>query len=166
MASTSLPDAAWEQRLAALWSRLDTLAEEDFIAQMETLVRELPEDSAVASFERACAQDSTGHSDRAVPLYRRALSLGLQGIRRRRAVIQMASSLRNTGHVDESVALLTEERTRGSDELDAALAGFLALCLVDVGREREAVSLSLQALAPLLPRYQRSLGNYARALLG
>jgi len=49
--------------------------------------------------------------------------------------------------------------------LDDAVRAFLALALTDVGREREAVSLALGALAPHLPRYQRSLGNYARALV-
>jgi hypothetical protein len=43
--------------------------------------------------------------------------------------------------------------------------GFLALALVDVGREREATSLALEALASHLPRYQRSLGNYSKSLL-
>lgn len=43
--------------------------------------------------------------------------------------------------------------------------GFLALALVDVGREREAVALALGALAPHLARYQRSMGNYARLLV-
>jgi hypothetical protein len=41
---------------------------------------------------------------------------------------------------------------------------FLALALVDAGREREAVAHALTALAPHLPRYQRSLANYAREL--
>ena len=138
----------WEQRLAELWASLD----------------ELPEDDAVGLFERAAAQDSTGHSDRAVPLYRRALERGLGGERRRRAVIQLASSLRNLGEADESVALLTTERRRGSDHLDDAVSAFLALALVDIGREREAVSVALTALAPHLPRYQRYLASYARDL--
>ena len=43
--------------------------------------------------------------------------------------------------------------------------GTLALALVDVGREREAVSLALEALAPHLPLYQRSLANYSKSLL-
>jgi hypothetical protein len=73
---------------------------------------------ALAAFEEACELDSTGHSDRAAPLYREALDLGLEGINRRRAIIQMASSLRNVGEVQESVKLLTAERERGSDELD------------------------------------------------
>jgi hypothetical protein len=37
--------------------------------------------------------------------------------------------------------------------------------LSDSGREREAVSIALGALAQHLPRYQRSLGNYARELV-
>jgi tetratricopeptide (TPR) repeat protein len=154
----------WEERLAALWASLDELDEDEFVARMEQLVAELPEDDAVGLFERAAARDSTGHSDLAVPLYRRALENGLDGERRRRAVIQLASSLRNLGRASESVALLEAERERGSDHLDDAVSAFLALALVDTGREREAVSVALTALAPHLPRYQRSLTNYARAL--
>ena len=76
----------------------------------------------------------------------------------------MASTLRNLGEVSESVALLRAERDRPSDELDDAVAAFLALALVDAGREREATALALEALAPHLPRYQRSLANYAREI--
>jgi hypothetical protein len=99
-----------------------------------------------------------------VPLYRRALELGLDGDRRREAVIQLASSLRNLGQASESVVLLTAERQRQSDDLDDAVNAFLALALVDTGREREAVSVALTALVPHLPRYQRSLTNYARVI--
>jgi Tetratrico peptide repeat len=155
----------WEARVAQLWSELDDTDEDEFVRRIEALAAELPAGSAVADFERACAQDSTGHSDRAVPLYRSALATGLTGIRRRRAVIQLSSSLRNVGRPEESVALLTAERDAGSDELDDAVAATLALALTDVGREREAVSVAVAALAPHLPRYQRSMGNYARALL-
>ena len=77
----------------------------------------------------------------------------------------MASSLRNLGQAEESVRLLTAERAAGSDHLDDAVSAFLALALVDVGRNGEAVSIALSALAPHLPRYQRSLANYARLLL-
>jgi hypothetical protein len=69
------------------------------------------------------------------------------------------------GEAEESVRLLTAERDRATDSLDDAVSAFLALALVDSGREREAVSLALGALAPHLPRYQRSLGNYARDLV-
>ncbi|HEU5428890.1 MAG TPA: tetratricopeptide repeat protein, partial [Actinocrinis sp.] len=153
-------DAAWEKRVAEAWASIDDHAEADFRALIDNLVAELPGGSAVGLFERGAALDSTGHSDKAVPLYREALERGLTGERRRRAVIQMSSSLRNLGRPEESVKLLSEEMGAGSDHLDDAVRGFLALALVDVGREREAVSLALRALAPHLPRYQRSLANY------
>lgn len=159
-----MSNAEWEQRVSDLWAAIDDHSEQEFVAAMDKLAAELPADSAVAAFERASAFDSTGHEDEAVTLYRRALELGLEDDRRRRAVIQLASSLRNIGQARESVALLTAERDAGSDELDDAVSAFLALALVDTGREREAVSLALGALAPHLPRYQRSLANYARAL--
>jgi tetratricopeptide (TPR) repeat protein len=154
-----------ERNLAELWASIDAYTEEAFARRMEELLAELPEDSAVAAFERACAYDSTGHSDRAVALYRRAIELGLEGERRRRAIIQMASSLRNVGRVSESVALLRAEREAGSDDLDDAVIAFLALALADSGSEREAVSLALTALARHLPRYQRSLAAYAADLV-
>ncbi|MGW2722996.1 tetratricopeptide repeat protein [Streptomyces sp. NPDC001492] len=158
-------DTVWEERIAALWSALDDHEEEEFLERVRGLVAELPADDARIPFELACAFDSTGHSDRAVPLYRQALEAGLTGVRRRRAVIQLASSLRNVGQVKESVALLEAERAAGSDLLDDAVAGFLALALADVGREREALSYALVALAKHLPRYNRSLANYAGDLI-
>ena len=154
----------WEQRLADLWASLDDNSEQAFLHKMDLLVRELPANSAVASFERAGALDSTGHSDLAVPLYRSALALGLEGQRRRRVVIQLASSLRNIGEAAESVALLTAERARASDELDDAVCATLALALVDLGREREAVSVALMALSAHMTRYRRSMARYASLL--
>ena len=157
---------AWEQRLADLWAAIDSLSPEAFRARMEALAGERPPGDAIAAFELASANDSTGRGDRAAPLYREALAAGLTGIRRRRAVIQLASTLRNLGQAEESVALLAAERDAGSDELDDAVAAFLALALAlaDRGREREALGLALGALAAHLPRYNRSLANYARDL--
>ena len=158
------PSAEWERRVDEVWAAGDGLDEQELLTAIEELAAELGDESPVAAFERASSLDSTGHSDFAVPLYRRAIDLGLGGPRRRRAVIQMASSLRNLGEAQESVALLRAELDRPSDELDDAVRAFLALALADTGREREATALALEALAPHLPRYQRSLGNYAREL--
>ncbi|RSS59924.1 tetratricopeptide repeat protein [Streptomyces sp. WAC01280] len=165
-------DQAWEQRVTALWERLDDHEPADFRALVAALAAERPAGDAAALFEQGAAHDSTGLPEEAVELYRRALDAGLTGLRRRRAVIQLASSLRNLGRPDRSVELLTAERGIPADRLDAdetALSGavdaFLALALADTGRDREAASLALGALAPLLPRYNRSLTHYARALL-
>ena len=158
----------WEARLAAAWATLDDHDEStagDFRAAIDELVAELPDDSPLGPFERACAFDSTGHSDRAVPLYQEALKRGLAGYRGRRARIQLSSSLRNIGRPEEGVALLTPELDAPSDELDDAVRATLALCLSSLGRDREGLSLALGALAPHLPRYQRSMANYARLLV-
>jgi tetratricopeptide (TPR) repeat protein len=151
--------------VAGAWATIDQRSADELVALIESLAAELPPGSAIAAFERACSYDSTGQPDRAVPLYREALETGLTGERRRRAVIQMASSLRNLGQPEQSVALLTAEMDAGSDHLDDAVRAVLALALTDVGREREAVSIAVGALAAHLPRYQRSMANYARLLV-
>jgi tetratricopeptide (TPR) repeat protein len=155
----------WERRIADAWASIDERDEAGFLALIEKLVDELPAGEPAGLFERAASLDSTGHSDLAVPLYRQALAAGATGERRRRAVIQLASSLRNLGESQESVALLTAELAAGSDQLDDAVKTVLALALTDVGREREAVSIAVGALARHLPRYQRSMANYARLLV-
>ncbi|HXT34243.1 MAG TPA: tetratricopeptide repeat protein [Chloroflexota bacterium] len=157
-------DAEWEHRISTLWAEMESYDEDDFVARVDALAAELPPGSAVGLFERGAARDSTGHADLAVPLYGAALDAGLEGIRRRRAVIQMASSLRNLGQPEQALALLTAETAAASDELDGAVATFLALALVDLGREREAVAVALTALAKYLPRYNRSVARYARQL--
>jgi tetratricopeptide (TPR) repeat protein len=168
------PVQDWEQRVEEAWASFDDYEgrEDEFRALIDDLARELPADDPIAAFERACAWDSTGHSDRAVPLYRSALDGGLSGYRRRRAVIQMASSMRNIGEVEAAIDLLEAERNIAPATLDEqtrtladAISATLALCLADAGREREAVSIALEALAPHLPRYQRSMANYARLLV-
>jgi tetratricopeptide (TPR) repeat protein len=164
-------DQDWEDRVTAAWATFDDYADEDaaaFRAVIDALADELPPDHPLGLFERACAWDSTGHSDRAVPLYRQALAGGLGEVsayKGRRAKIQLSSSLRNTGHPEEGVKLLSPELLAPSDELDDAVRATLALCLSSMGRDREGLSLVLGALAAHLPRYQRSMAAYARALV-
>jgi tetratricopeptide (TPR) repeat protein len=159
-----MDEADWQRRVDALWASFDDHDADEFLAAMAQLAAERGPDDPVALYEHGGAFDSTGRPERAVELYRRALANGLSGPGRRRAVIQLASSLRNLGEVDESVALLSAELEAGSDELDDAVRAFLALALTSAGREREAVSVALAALAPHLERYQRSVANYAREL--
>jgi hypothetical protein len=159
-------DTDWEQRIATAWASIDQYEEEaGFLVLIEKLVAELPPGDPRGPFERACSLDSWGHSDLAVPLYDQALAAGVTGLRRRRAVLQKSSSLRNLGRSEESVALLTAEIATTSDELDDAAAAILAMALTDVGRAREGVALAVEALAKHLPRYQRSMANYARLLV-
>lgn len=57
-----------------------------------------------------------------------------------------------------TIRKLADERPAGDP------VAFLALALADVSREREALSLALTALSRHLPRYNRSLANYAQAI--
>jgi len=155
----------WDRRVADHWRRIDDFAEDAFCATLETLLVELPDGSPTASFERAAVFDSFGHADRAVPLYQTALADGLDGERRRRAVIQMSSSMRNLGDAQRAVDLLTAELALPADHLTGAVHATLALALTDVGRTREAVAVAVTALAAYLPRYNRSMARYAAALM-
>ncbi len=153
------------RRAAALFAAIDDYEEADFIAGIDALAGQLPAGDGDRLFHQACARDSWGHSGLAVPLYARALELGsLTGENRRRAVIQMSSSLRNVGRPEEALANLVKERENGEDHLSDALDAMIALCLSTLGRDREGLSLVLTALARHLPRYNRSMANYARLL--
>jgi Tetratrico peptide repeat len=162
--ATNTIDPTWSARADALWKHFDDFTPEEFVTKVDALVAELPPDDPIGLFERGSAQDSTDHPAEAVALYKAALEGGLAGTDRRRAIIQLASSLRNLGEAKASADLLSAELQAGSDELDGAVRAFLALALVDLGREREAVALSLTALSKYLPRYNRSLANYALEL--
>jgi len=166
MAAPRIGEPAWERRIAELWATFDEREPAEFLAEMRALVGTTPLDHPAALFELASAYDSLGQEREAEPLYRAALEGGgLDSYRRRRAVIQLASTLRNLGKADEAEELLRIERGEPPDELDDAVAAFLALALADAGKPREALSVALAALAPHLTRYNRSLASYALALM-
>jgi len=156
---------AWQEKVNELWVTIEDYGREEFPAKMKELSDKLPADNPLGHFELGSAYDSTGFPEKAIPLYREALELGLFGRERRRATIQLASSLRNLGEVEESLRLLKAEAAADSDELDDAVSAFLALALADSGHEQEAVSLALSALAPHLTRYQVSMARYAKMLV-
>ena len=158
----------WQQRIDALWDTADD-EPETFLAAVAQLVAELPEDDPVGLFELGGAYDSTGHERRAAHCYRRALAGGLDTSRRRQAVIQLASTLRNLGEPAEGAELLRAELARDVEDEEAVAlhdcaVAFLALCLADLGQERAGLGLVVTALAGRLPRYRRSLTNYAAEL--
>ncbi|WP_228720204.1 tetratricopeptide repeat protein [Chryseobacterium panacisoli] len=157
-------DENWETQLQSIWLKLGTIPNEEFIHQIKNHVELLTDFQAIADFERACAFDSTGHEKEAEPLYRSALDKGLTGLRRRRARIQLASTLRNNGKLEESIHILREEKANYSDELNDAVDSFLALSLSSAGETKEALSIVLKAISKHLPRYNNSLSRYAEDL--
>ena len=122
---------------------------------------------AVALYELAGAHDEAGREAEAIPLYREALVRGLVDPERSRAVVQLASSLRNVGELDEALALLDgdgDDAAALDPELAASVAAFRALVLHDLGRHGEALAVALATLAPTLPAYRVSVEVSAQAL--
>jgi hypothetical protein len=103
-------------------------------------------------------------------LYRQALAAeGLDGYRRSRATIQLASTLRILGCLPESetllVALLETHRHPGADRaLHDEARAFLSLTYAAQGRTKEAAGIALATLAPYLSRYSRSVAENAAEL--
>lgn len=156
----------WEKELKIIWDQLGNIPDDDFIDKIKTHTDQISaQPNAIADFERACAYDSTGFEKNAEPLYRSALQLGLTGLRRRRARIQLASTLRNNGKFEESITILREEKENYSDELDDAVNAFLALSLSSINNDKEALSLVLTSLSTHLPRYNKSVYNYSKKLI-
>jgi tetratricopeptide (TPR) repeat protein len=151
--------------MVSLWERFDDYAESDFIAEVDQLAGERPPADPTALFERASARDACDQTAAAISLYRQALNGGLDESRRRPAIIQLASSLRAAGDPHEAIGLLRAELGHQTDDLDGAIRAFLALALVDAGELRRAVAESLSALAETLPRYRRSVLEYAQELV-
>ena len=157
--------ADWEKRVSAAWARVSALSDDEALKLVDALVAERSETDAAAAFEAASVRDYLGLESEAEPHYRRALELGLDPARHPRAVIQLAETLRTLGEFEQSIHLLTGWL---ADHDDHPLAGsaraFLALALTSAGRPVEAVAVTLEALAPLLPQYGSSVAAHARGL--
>jgi tetratricopeptide (TPR) repeat protein len=117
---------------------------------------------ALIAFEMAGIHDSMGLEVPAVPLYEEALASGLDKDHAGRARIQLGSTLRSLGRTKEAIEVLTEPT---ETEDDPARRAFLALALHHDGESAAALRMAIEALVPSLPRYGRSLANYARAEL-
>lgn len=161
----------WERRIAELWAMFDDVEPTEFVRRVDALAAEREEGDGAALFERAAARDSTGIEGEAEGLYRAALATDeLDPLRYSRAILQLASTLRILGRLDESQALAEEALARSLREPDSyqladETRATLALTYVAQGRAAEAVGHALVALAPHLSRYQRSVRGNAMELI-
>ena len=152
----------WYARVSAIWADAHEMAEQDVVSAIDELVALRDPDDADAVFEAASARDYAGLEVQAEPLYRRAIELVLGPDILPRAVIQLASTLRNLGKEGEAIRLLENQlEQHPADEWTGPSAAFLALALASRGDERDAASVALAALATYLPAYGASVRNYA-----
>ncbi|WP_427134343.1 tetratricopeptide repeat protein [Pseudarthrobacter sp. S9] len=153
----------WEHRIAAFWTAFESspTGGDPIIDVLDELALASPATDGRAHFERACIRDSTGRTAEAVSFYEAGLAAGLDPARQTRTYVQMASSLRALGHNDEALKVLSHADPYA---LGGAASAVRALALRDAGRHDEALRVALEALIPHLPRYQRSIANYARLL--
>lgn len=156
---------AWEDDVDAVWRHVDTDEPGAFLARVERAVADPDVPEGVRLFETAGAHDALDRPDLAVAGYRAALEAGLDDHRARQATIQLASSLRNLGEPDEGLRLLAALDIDRGDGLDDAVVVFRALMLADLGRDRDALTATIHALANHLPRYRISARRYADGLI-
>jgi tetratricopeptide (TPR) repeat protein len=151
---------------AAAWRAAQVADPGPTLERLRRLRDAYPDDGR-AHYEWASALDFAAREAEAAPIYEHALALGLPPAYRAKAMLQLGSTLRNLGRVDEAVALL--DRARDEFPEDLALAGFHALALTSAGRADVAVRELLEALvdhvdALELREYRAALRRYAREL--
>lgn len=154
----------WTARLDAVYADASERTPEELVASVDELCRALEPGDPRIPLERAGVRDYLGREADAIPLYREALESGLDGVDRERAIVQLASSLRNVGQAQEAVDLLRDANFSGA--LGGAPDAFFALALQSAGQETEALAVALQALAAGLPEYGNAVARYAEDLRG
>jgi len=152
----------WEASVAVLWERFDSLSRDDGIAAMRELAEACPVADGRAAFELAGMYDSMGLEVEAGEEYERARELGLDEARHAQLAVQYGSTLRNLGRFDEAIAVLRAAPVHEST--GSAPRIMLALTLHSAGDADAALRVAIEAQIESLPRYQRSMRDYAAAL--
>jgi tetratricopeptide (TPR) repeat protein len=130
---------------------------------LRALYAAAPDDARIA-YEFACGHDVLGDERGAIPLYERALALGLPEPDRRGALLGLGSSYRCVGRYAEAEATLREGVQTYLDGREFTV--FRALALHNLGRHSEAIGALLRELAETsadehIARFARALRYYA-----
>jgi tetratricopeptide (TPR) repeat protein len=134
---------------------------EPTIAALLPLYEQHPHNARVL-YEVGGAYDTAGQEATALDFYERAMQEGLDGDLRRRCFLQLGSTLRNLGRVDDSLAAFARARQEFPDSM--ALVAFEALSLHAAGRDDAAVASLLELLADQVDAEE--INRYKPALRG
>jgi Flp pilus assembly protein TadD len=156
----------WEARVSGLRDKIRAAkklaAQGRVTAALKMLgtLRQLHPKNALVWLESAFAMDRLGREAQAIPLYERAISLGLEDMAMRDALVCLGSSLRTVGRAREAVKYLAQAQKQFPGDVVVEL--FLALGYHDVRQPTHA--LRLTALACLRESGDRGLAAYRDVL--
>ena len=130
------------------------------------LLRMNPDDPAV-NYQGAWVHDRMGREREAIPLYERAISLGLSGTDLEGAVLSLGSSYRVVGNHAKAAEVLRGGVARFPQ--NRAMQVFLAMALHDLDEHDEAMGILLRNLAetssdPKILAYKEALSFHANRL--
>jgi tetratricopeptide (TPR) repeat protein len=157
-------DPELHARLGEIFAARDRARMAPTIAAFLDVLAEHPDDPAVL-YEVGGAYDTDGQEETALGYYRRAMAAGLEGRRLRQCFLQLGSTLRNLGRLDESLAAFDEGIALFPESESLGL--FRALTLHAMGRPSAALGAVLTVIADRFPtaevqRYEAALrGNAA-----
>ncbi|USV57029.1 tetratricopeptide repeat protein [Aeromonas encheleia] len=118
-------------------------------------------------YEVACLHDTLGRETQAIPLYQKAIALGLSEASLRGAWLGLGSSYRSTGQYTEALAAFEQGLARFPDAAEFRV--FRAMACYNLGHHKEGMESLLAVLAatttdPDLTPYRRAIALYAEDL--
>lgn len=127
-----------------------------WVDELDALASLCPALDGRYDFVRTGIRDSSGRTAAAVEYYEAASASGLDDVRTARTYMQVARSKHVIGGLQSALALIERADPHA---LDGASSAVRALTLHDLGRDDEALRVSIEAVVPHLPRSQRSMAN-------
>ena len=118
-------------------------------------------------YEVAGLHDMQGREAQAIPLYQKAIALGLSEASLRGAWLGLGSSYRGTGQYAEALAAFEQGQARFPDANEFRVFG--AMASYNLGQHKEGMETLLAVLAettvdPALAPYRRAMALYAEDL--
>ena len=118
-------------------------------------------------YEVAGLHDNLGRESQAIPLYQKAIALGLSETSLRGAWLGLGSSYRSTGQYAEALAAFEQGQARFPDANEFRVFG--AMARYNLGQYKEGMQTLLRVLAettadPALASYRRAMALYAEDL--
>lgn len=118
-------------------------------------------------YEVAGLHDNLGRESQAIPLYQKAITLGLSETSLRGAWLGLGSSYRSTGQYAEALAAFEQGQARFPDANEFRVFG--AMARYNLGQHKEGMQTLLGVLAettadPDLVTYRRAMALYAEDL--